>query len=1354
MAKAESNKGGKFRRVRGWTRAVVSRVIRRGFFRIVLLLFVVLVAIPFAGLQLLANQSSGNAILRDFVVGEVFNTDEAEVTWDEDRTEFTGPSIALTGTITYYDLKVRRKAGATPHPRGQPLEYDFLSLPRVEIAYDLKRLPDLPVTTVRIAEGLTLYFNIYRGQWLDQNLFKTGDDAGAAPPSLPQIITDGACTVNLRADGILVPPESLSPGEEWYELVVRELSLLPDPVQDDLFAIGGRVDSRRFGRFDLGGRIAERAQSIDVGFRSSRAIEFNRQYAGVLAPDVRRVVEQFQIEAMADLDGGLKIEPGQELQFEADVRARDGKVCFVDFPVQVEDVTADIRVRNNNISVDATGRRGSAEVNVEAQVDSVGTDQELLQLDVNIRDLLVDEEFRLALLPARLQPDNLKNWQTGEPYSPEEWNPLTHAYFDPFTGSHNYGYPEWSGPPLWKGGILYPDVADVIPFVCRAFTPMGLADFQLTLKQETRGIDPDTGRATSDQFLDWKVMVRDATAAFTGLPEDEAPGFPVPLHGVYGVIEGSTSPTNPGRYIIRGFTGAELEQLGLDGAGGYTAHDRRGLTGTLASPGERVWVYGVFNQPAVAGEEAKLSLEFQTEGVDFNQRIKQRIPEGIREVIAPYAPEGKVDVQRASLTIWPNNAERDLTYDFTLAAKNVAAQYQFPDAPQPARFREVAGTITVASDGNQVTLSNLRGQLLNSPITINLRVADSDLPSFAVESNDFGIRPEITDIMPPALGNAISRFDPRGFVRFEVTGRRSETEPDFTKADVSFLAGSGDRSGSVSFDAFPYALTDVTGRFFVNVSETWTEIVIRDFAGRGSELPGQTTPSRVEINGYVLLPMDEAEEVNEETEAEDNGEPAGALGNTGGLIFDLTISTTRIPVDNSLMSAMTTMLAEPGTDEKPALVEFIEMLRLSGTFGTEGRLVMGPDGEMDWLFEIILEGAGVDFVNFPYPLAGLYGSVIVDGYDVSLRNVEGDAEVGTFTLHSATYSGEEGWQLAVSARDMSFHQSPSLRRALPSGLRDVLARLDPRGTFDIDMELSGKDDYLHYDISLDVFSTDVDLGLHFDNMSARIDMEGVFEGDSSRQNGSVYVREVFFKKSRFNDVTTSVQYFDGRVEFPNLRGRFYEGFLEGRFGIEEDGYSGEIEIRRANLKQLGETAFPDAGQLQGALDGEIRFHSQPDQFGQIGRGRLDVQPIDRSSSDPALNTARLAPVPLFDAIASAVGDEQNFDEGHVYFWLGPERMTIRQMDFVSDSARIEVFGGNEENYIVYDTAQMRMKLFFTLAPRSPIPLPVVQQVLDLLKQILFPLYVTGTLNDPSVEPFSLTAEDLEEEPFPRRPSGS
>lgn len=1331
--------------MRQGTRNFLGRIIRRGFFRIVLLLFIILFVIPFILLQLAANSASGNTLMHE-VVGRVFDLKNAEVTWDEERTEFTGPSLALTGTITYHDLKIKRRTGPTPHPRGKPLQYDFLTIPSVEIDYDLKRLPELPVTTVRLKEGLVLYFNIHKGDWLDEDLFVTGEGT-ASPPALPNIITEGNCKVMLRADGILVPPDQVNPATDWYEMTLTALGLLPSVRNQDAFSITGALESDQFGGFEVGGSVGRRAQHIDVEFRSTESVKFDRQYAAVFAEDVRRTVEQFQITAQADLTGHLEIEPGKDLQFSADVQAHEGSICFVGFPVAAGNVTANIKVNNNNITVDAIGTRDGADIRVRAQVDAVGTDSELVRVNVNVKGLLVDEQFRLALLPARLQPDNLADWDTGLPINEEEWDPARHQY--------TVGYPEWNAGMKDTDIDLQPDLAEVLPFVCRAFTPMGLADFELQLEEEIKGRDPVTGNARKDTSLRWKVFVRDATAAYVGLPEQEGASFPIPINNAYGVVEGITSPTIKGRYIVRGYTPEEMAQVGLLSSNGYVAHDTRGLTGTLNKGSERLWAYAVYDEPDDVGQEPELTLRFESEGVDFNKDIKARLPEGIRDVIDPFAPAGLVDIQRATVIVKPEG-EGDVRYDFTLQARNVIAQYQFPDAAEPARFREVAGTVRIDGDRDLVELQGLRGVLLGSQVSIELTFRNGNVPGFVVESDEFQLREDFTSILPPGLAETLDRFRPTGYVRFEVSGRRVEGLTDFTSVDVEFIAGTGERAGSVTFDRFPYALTNVSGRLFVTMDDDWAQILIRDFSGRGSELPDQTEPSRITINGQVLVP------IPPEPPTPPDGEdpPPDAGGNTEAEdpfpIVDLRVEAAHVPVDSTLLAAFTQMLQEEGATERPALVEFVDMLNVSGTVGTSGRLVSFPDGSMEWLFEIMLEGTGVNFDNFPYPIEGMFGSLIVDGNDegtnVSLRNVEGRVEDGHMTLHNASYTDADGWSITASARSVNFESRP-LRAALPEGLRAVLRNLDPKGEFDIDIELSGKDDYMHYQLSLDIFETDIDLGLHFEDMTARFDMEGVFEGEASRQNGRAYIKETFFKDARFNDVTTAIQYFGDRVEFPNIRGRFYDGWLEGRFGIAGSDYKGEIEIRAADVAKLQKTAFPDAGEIQGALDAEVEFYSKPDKDGQIGKGRLDIQPFNRDSDDPNRNTAKLLAVPLFSQIAAVTGNEANFDEGHVFFWLGSDRITIREMDFVSNAARVETFGGDDENYIMYDTAQMKMKLFFTLAPRSPIPLPLIQDILDQLKKILFPLFVTGTMGNPDVLAFSLTAEDLEGEEFPRKPRG-
>ncbi|MCC6465200.1 MAG: hypothetical protein IT463_07680 [Planctomycetes bacterium] len=1311
--------------------ATVARLVRRGFFRLVLLGFLLFVVAPLVALNVLATSGAANALADEGVSG-IFDTSVCDVTWDRGRTVFTGPGVTLEGEIAYHDVHVTRKGGATPHPERAPLAYDFVRIPEVRIHYDLKRLPSLPVDVIEFPAGLDLHFNIHKGDWLDADFFKAGE-GGGSPPTLPQIQVGGRARVFLRADGVLVPPESLPTRPEgepkdWYVLALDKLGLGPSLGVRDQFDLSGRASGVPFGDFDLGGTVRRDGSRTEVRFRTRQQFRFDPAFASVLADDVRATVDQFQIRARADIDASLLIEPGRDLQFEAKLGLTQGQLCFVGFPVQCRDCTGDVIVRNNNITVEAQGFRHGAPVTVSATADAVGSPAELVQVRVSIRDLMVDESFRLALLPARLQPENADDWETGTPWPEDQ--------FDPRNADMAYvpGFPEWTGLPTWDGGLLDPKVDPILPFVCRAFTPMGLANFELNLRSEAKGRAPD-GRRTIDEQLNWRVFIRSATACYSGLPEYEKDGFPVPIHQAYGVVEGSSRTGQPGRYVVRGYTPEELAGLGREAAEGLAPHAERGLTGTLNGPGERVWVWAQFIDEVSSARRPKLTLKLESDGVDFDQDFEARLPVVVRDVVRQFAPSGKVDIQRAELSLVPQG-DSDVAYQFQLTARSVAAEFRFPDAPEPLKFREVAGTILVDSLGGRVRLSNVRGKLLGSPLQLELLYAENGLPSFRVYSDEFELKPELDRMLPPAVGTVLRRFRLHGYVQIEVAGRRDTSLPDFTEADISFLAGTGDRSGSLQFDLLPYPLSDVRGRVFVTVGPDTAQVVLRSLGGRGSEDPDTREKAQVSISGSVIVPLVKRPD-----------------GTEAPPVYDVWIEAARVPVDESLLSAMTPMLQDTPA-EKPAVVAFVEDLRVTGTVGVSGRVISDPAGNFDWRLDVSLEGTGINYTAFPFPIRDLYGAVQIDGREISLRNVAGRAEGGRVILHQAGFTEAEGWSVSLSAREMSFHATPTLRRALPERLRAVFGRLNPQGEFDIDLELSGAGEFMRYDFSIDVYRTDLDLGLHFDDMTARFDYEGAIDGEHTRQNGSVYVKEVFFKKARFSEVTSAVQHFDDRLEFPNLRGQFYDGWLQGRFGMEGDRYSGEIAIRRGNLRDLGKTAF-GTDNIAGALDAEVRFHSWIDSNGAIGRGRIDVGPGDFTADRKDNPECKLAAVPLFDAIFRAAGGEQNFDEGHLYFWLLPERISIREMDFVSNAARVETFGGDDANYISYGDAQMRMKLFFTIAPRSPIPLPLIQQALDLLKQILFPLYVTGTLNEPKVEPFSLSAEQREAaaEHFPRRPSG-
>jgi hypothetical protein len=831
----------------------------------------------------------------------------------------------------------------------------------------------------------------------------------------------------------------------------------------------------------------------------------------------------------------------------------------------------------------------------------------------------------------------------------------------------------------------------------------------------------------TDKDQKWFVYVRDASACYVGLPEQGDAGFPIPIFRGYGVVEGTVKTGTPSTFVVRGYTQEELTRIPEAEERGMRPSSY--LTTERQKPGQKVLLRATYRDPHELGDP-DLILNVMTDGVVIDDDLRNALPEGIRKVVATFDPTGRADVESADVRIIP--AKDYIDYVFNVRAKGILAKYQFEGATRPVEVSEIDGNLRINNVAGTVEVSNLRGRLAGSQIYFDVthkRGEPSPSYTFSGGSDEFTILPVLADMMPPAIAKVFADFSPTGNLLLRIKGQRDVPGQDnLIESEVLF------RGGSALFVKFPYQLSALGGRIFAKVTDNQVEVTLQQFSGTGS-----TKDSRVAIGGYVIVPVNRAEEG---TEQDPTAPPR----------YDLLVNASHIALDSAMLEAITPLLQEAGNTAKPALISFIEDLKITGTFGLKGRVFSNEKGEAQWSFEVMLEGCALNYSRFPYPVADLTGSILIDGKEISFRNVRGRTQgEGRVTLSEAGFDEKTGWTVAISARDVPFTQL--LRDALPETLMKRFDAAKPVGNFDLDLFLRGKDELMEFDFSADLHDATLEAGLHFEKVNARVDATGFLDETRTCLNGRLRVDSLRWKDAEFNDVTSDVQFANSRLCLPNMRGKFYGGSVEGNVNVNAVNYEGGIVIRGADLSKLGQAAFPKAGKLQGAVDGEVLFYSKPDGNGQLGRGRLDIAPFDVNSPDEAKSRAHLAEVPLFSQIFATTKNPQEFDEGHVFFWLGADRITIREMDFVSDAARVETFGGDEANYIMYDSGEMRMKLFFTLAPRSPSNIPVIQQVFDLLKQILFPLYVTGTLASPKVDAFSLGQADLDKQRdiFPKPP---
>ncbi|MCC7305919.1 MAG: hypothetical protein IT558_06665, partial [Alphaproteobacteria bacterium] len=716
---AKQRRMGFFHSLRLLLMGMFSRVVRRTFFRSALLLFVLFFVTPLVVLNVLGTGPTGNRLL-EMAAGEIFNNDVADATWDRSSTTVTGPGLSLAGVITYHNIAVKRRV-PLKLANGSTADYTAFKVPLLIVRYDLKKLPSSPITGVECPEQGELYFHVEKGRWLDADIFKPGTGEEAAFPQLPSFIVRKAL-VHVRADSVLRPPEELKPPAPggpvpWYDFIVSDLALLPQPGNPDIFELQGRGKGAPFGAFDVAGTVARDGSRTEILF-AQRGMRLDESFVSALSIEVRRIYDQFQIEGVADISCRVVIPQKRALEFNADIDITQGRLCFVGFPLAVSPASARLHVHNNKVTIESIrGRRGPGQVFVSGEVSNIGEIGETLVVSVDIKDLLVDEKFRLGLLDARLQPGN-ENPATGHPYLAEEWSPKLiprrRGWETDAEWRRRQGYPEWPGKELTAGGVVYPLIDEVLPFIARSFMPIGFCNFRLEQREVWKGGEeafklPD-GRTRMKRITDrdqkWFVYVRDASACYVGLPERGDAGFPIPIFRGYGVVEGTVKSGTPSTFVVRGYTQEELARIPEAEERGMRPSTY--LTSERQKPGQKVMLRATWRDPEDLGDP-DLILNVTTDGIVIDDDLKSALPKAIRDVVATFDPSGRADVESADVRIIP--AKDYIDYVFNIRAKGVLARYQFEGATRPVEISEIDGNLRINNVAGTVEVSSLRGRL-------------------------------------------------------------------------------------------------------------------------------------------------------------------------------------------------------------------------------------------------------------------------------------------------------------------------------------------------------------------------------------------------------------------------------------------------------------------------------------------------------------------------------------------------------------------------------------------------------------------------------------------------------------------
>ncbi|MEM6315705.1 MAG: hypothetical protein AAF743_16580, partial [Planctomycetota bacterium] len=395
-----------------------------------------------------------------------------------------------------------------------------------------------------------------------------------------------------------------------------------------------------------------------------------------------------------------------------------------------------------------------------------------------------------------------------------------------------------------------------------------------------------------------------------------------------------------------------------------------------------------------------------------------------------------VDVTNGTLRVpmeaWNSRREIEARQMFAGWAEGLPRRFAEPTVaallPPPVTLENVTGRFRFTQ--SSVTIEQLIGKLEGSPLQIEGRAEGYGLDSparFSISTpRTFYLpadAPYITG-MPRPVREVYERFQPSGVAELELTlerqtrGGRVRTGGDIRVVD-----------GNFAFEKLPYPVRNATGTisFGTDVHTDDDVLAITDLVGFGPP----DTPNAdavVSVNGQIR-----------------------PLGRYAGV--DFTITGTDVTTTAALRAAL------PGpvqrTFEAFDVPDDGQEPRVSGDFTCTLLRTPGRDGRWNIVTTLQLRDGVGRFVQFPYPLENLRGTLRVERDRALLDEIITDHDGGTAQLDGVIRFDRlaDGTRpvrptLNLTARNLPFDEA--LENALEPEQAAALRKLRPTGRFDID----------------------------------------------------------------------------------------------------------------------------------------------------------------------------------------------------------------------------------------------------------------------------------------------------------------
>jgi hypothetical protein len=444
----------------------------------------------------------------------------------------------------------------------------------------------------------------------------------------------------------------------------------------------------------------------------------------------------------------------------------------------------------------------------------------------------------------------------------------------------------------------------------------------------------------------------------------------------------------------------------------------------LSVVGRLIWNEG----PSMVG-----NLLIRGRNLPLDDALRRAIDPAVAKTYEELAPSGQCDF--LANVILPDAFTRDVS---VFAELHLDGRADFTLPEPPLRVRGASGTVAIDIEFGRparARVYNVRGETAGGRLNLTGEFgADRRRrPQFWVEfdAQDVLLCPELDSLLTEqfrARFRALKlngRFDPVGRVY-----RQADTPVGYdiavnlrnlTAAPAELPRPLERGAGRLHIRPEGLELTGFTGK--MGAADVKVDAVIRTVEERRGG-PGRS-PAAAAARAFL---------------------PARSECPAGSGRFELHAAAAGLELDRNLREAV-----------GPTVRRYWDMLRPEGSLDAllriSGELKDGAEHRIE--ADLTARGMSMRPTDFPYALTDIRGTVAVRPDEVRFDNVKARHGPAEWTLGGTLRAGKDATQAEFRLGGKKAVLNDELRAALPPAVRDGLRGLDPRGTFDIEVNLAG-----------------------------------------------------------------------------------------------------------------------------------------------------------------------------------------------------------------------------------------------------------------------------------------------------------